>query len=250
MTETIKDGLQNTDTEIRSFLMIGQSNMAGRGRIGEVEPIINDNCFMVRNGRFQSMREPINVDRPVFDGLFRSGVGLAASFADCLQKDTGLKIGLIPCADGGTKIEQWLPGEILFDNAVAVTKTAMRSSKFSGIIWHQGESNSKVETDFDEYGNKVIQVMTELRRLLGDVPIVLGEISREIDVVRYHFDYPAGIDRINEQIHRVAGILPNCAVASSEGIALQDDGIHFSAAACRTFGERYFEAFKTLKSDF
>ena len=27
------------------------------------------------------------------------------------------KVGLIPCADGGTSISEWLPGEVLFDNA-------------------------------------------------------------------------------------------------------------------------------------
>ena len=41
----IKDGIKNTDDKkIVSFLMIGQSNMAGRGEFGEVPPIRNDKC--------------------------------------------------------------------------------------------------------------------------------------------------------------------------------------------------------------
>ena len=49
---------------IKSFLMIGQSNMAGRGFIHEVPPIYNERIQMLRNGRWQMMTEPINYDCP------------------------------------------------------------------------------------------------------------------------------------------------------------------------------------------
>lgn len=65
---------------IKSFLMLGQSNMAGRGFLNEVDPIYNEKIKMLRNGQWQMMTEPINYDRPV------SGVGLAASFADAWSK--------------------------------------------------------------------------------------------------------------------------------------------------------------------
>lgn len=79
---------------IKSFLMLGQSNMAGRGFISEVTPIYNERIQMLRNGRWQMMTEPINYDRPV------SGVSLAASFADawCCENQED-RIGLIPCAE-------------------------------------------------------------------------------------------------------------------------------------------------------
>ena len=66
---------------IKSFLMIGQSNMAGRGLINEVTPIYNERIQMLRNGRWQIMTEPINYDRPV------SGISLVGSFADSWCKD-------------------------------------------------------------------------------------------------------------------------------------------------------------------
>jgi len=49
----IKDGMQATEEEIVSFLMIGQSNMAGRGNIEDVPPIRNPKCLMLRMGRWQ-----------------------------------------------------------------------------------------------------------------------------------------------------------------------------------------------------
>lgn len=39
---------------ISGVLMIGQSNMAGHGEFGEVEPILNDRYFMLRKGRRRS----------------------------------------------------------------------------------------------------------------------------------------------------------------------------------------------------
>lgn len=42
---------------VKSFLMIGQSNMAGRGFIHEVPPIYNERIQMLRNGRWQMMAE-------------------------------------------------------------------------------------------------------------------------------------------------------------------------------------------------
>ncbi len=65
---------------MKSFLMIGQSNMAGRGFACEVEPIQNDRIFVLRNGIFRKMYVPVNPDRAF------SGISLAESFADAYQR--------------------------------------------------------------------------------------------------------------------------------------------------------------------
>ena len=74
---------------MKSFLMIGQSNMAGRGDFDEVSEIVNAKCFMLRMGLWVDMSEPINPDRAMFGHKFHSGVGLAASFADECAKYLG-----------------------------------------------------------------------------------------------------------------------------------------------------------------
>ncbi|MDR1100427.1 MAG: sialate O-acetylesterase, partial [Treponema sp.] len=61
---------------VHSFLMIGQSNMAGRGRLEDVPAIKNEKLFMLRNGKWWPLVEPVNYDRPF------AGVSLAAVFAD------------------------------------------------------------------------------------------------------------------------------------------------------------------------
>jgi hypothetical protein len=235
-----KDGMNVIkDENIRSFLMIGQSNMAGRGEFRDVEPIENPDCFMLRMGRWQQMYEPINPDRDIFKIKYHSGVSLAASFADELQKLSGDRIGLIPCADGGTSIDQWMPGEVLFDHAVMMTRLAMRSSTFSGFLWHQGEADS-YEGKLEVYQEKFITMISAMRRELGaeDLPVIIGELSEDIE----RLEKP-NIIKMNENFHKIASVLPHCAVVSSKGLTLKDDRLHFNAVSLREFGKRYFHAY-------
>ena len=74
----INDGLHEAAQGIRSFLLVGQSNMAGRGDLTPENTITAPDCFMLRMGRWQPMSEPINVDRAVAEGAVpRSGANLA-----------------------------------------------------------------------------------------------------------------------------------------------------------------------------
>ena len=241
----INDGVQKTEGELHAFLMIGQSNMAGRGEFSHVEPISNKLCYMLRMGRWQKMSEPINPDRPILEGAFHSGVSLAASFADAYATERGVKTGLIPCADGGTKISQWMPGEILYDHAVMQCGLARRTSVIKGILWHQGESDCKNDDTVAAYKGKLITMMTALRRDLGDetLPILIGELSERIDPKWERGDRPARLNRIFAEIARE---LPDCTVVSSAGLSMKPDGIHFDAPACREFGKRYYKAYTLL----
>lgn len=226
-----------------SVLMIGQSNMAGRGDFGEVKPIRNPLCHMLRNGRWQPMCEPVNPDRAIFEGRFRSGISPAASFADCYAKHFDAPVGLIPCADGGTGIEEWMPGELLFDHAVCMTKLAQRTSTLKAIIWHQGESDCLADETVDAYARRFLTLMTALRKEVGNVPVVIGELHPQVGG-----GYPTcGRQlRLNTILHELAATLPDCAIASVEGLALKPDGLHFDSVSCRELGRRYFQQYLTL----
>ena len=237
----IKDGITKKE-KICSFLMIGQSNMAGRGEFGEVEPISNNKCFMLRMGRWQLMNEPINPDRSILTGEFHSGIGLAASFADELSKYANIEVGLIPCADGGTRIKQWQPGEILYDHAVAMAKLAMRTSDLCGIIWHQGESDC-IQLNENEYRQDFLNVMNSLRKDIGiNLPIIIGEISDKI-TDKWDLD---SVDKMNILLHKLQREIPLCEIVSVVGLELKDDGIHFNSKSCRELGKRYFEKYKEI----
>ena len=53
---------------IHSFLLIGQSNAAGRGFKNEVEPIENKRIFVLRNGRWWMYKKANHTE--MFSELF------------------------------------------------------------------------------------------------------------------------------------------------------------------------------------
>jgi hypothetical protein len=218
--------------------------MAGRGDFGEVDQIVNPLCKMLRNGRWQPMSEPINPDRSLFS-QFHSGIGLAASFADEFAKVYGEPIGLIPCADGGTQIKEWQPGEILYDNAVAQARLAQRSSEIVGILWHQGENDSMDEESVSLYRERFMTLINTLIRDLGlpdDTPVIIGALG---DFVGGYSNgkckYFKEINKILEELsHKV-----DCGgFVKADGLTCKSDGIHFNSASYREFGKRYFEVYR------
>ncbi|MDR3007239.1 MAG: sialate O-acetylesterase [Sphingobacterium sp.] len=223
---------------IQSFLLIGQSNMAGRGILDSVPPIINESIKMLRNGRWQIMAEPIHNDRPM------AGVGLASSFAASWQADhRGEQIGLIPCADGGTSLNDWQVGGALFDHAMFQAKLAQRSSQLTGILWHQGENDSSVELAA-KYGEKFDIIINALRKQLGvpDVPLIIGAIGDFLPngVFGAHFkDYHL----VNSDLRKYAASHNNCNFVSAKGLTANEDQIHFNALSLRKLGLRYYQAF-------
>ena len=242
----INDGLHLSDERevMHSFLMVGQSNMAGRGKLDSVPWIENNSCFMLRMGRWQAMREPINPDRSSFQGTFRSGISLGASFADDISNRYDWKVGLIPCADGGTQIKEWMPGEILFDHAVMMTKLAMRTSKFCGIIWHQGESDCIEEADLLAHKEMFLTMARAMRAELGaeNLPFIIGEVSNLITVGKIG----TKADYMNARYREAAEELGCSAVVSAEGLELLGDHLHFDAPSLRVFGSRYAKAYFDL----
>ena len=241
----IKDGLNVQEGEIRSYLLIGQSNMAGRGTVGDVPPIKNKNCLMLRMGRWQKMSEPINPDRGIFSGKFPSGVSLGASFADDVSRTLGWRVGLIPCADGGTKLAEWMPGEILFDHAVMMAKLAARTATLEGILWHQGGSDCSSDEDVNTYREKFITMITALRAELGqDLPLMIGELSEHTDARWGVGERPR---RLNGIFKEMASELPGASLVPAADLALKPDGLHFKSVSLRELGSRYASAYLALK---
>lgn len=226
---------------IHSFLMIGQSNMAGRGKKEDVEPIENKEIKVMRNGRWQNMYVPVNCDRAF------SGISLAESFADAYQKEHGVQVGLIPCADGGTTLDQWKEGSILYDHAVFQAKLAMRTSNIAGILWHQGESDCK-ESSYSTYAVRLQKMFDALRRDLNlyDVPILLGGLG---DFLKNRVENPEmqNFTHVNIALQQVAEQNEMMGFVSAEGLESKPDRLHFNAISLREFGLRYYEEFKKLE---
>lgn len=224
------------------FLLAGQSNMAGRGQVGPNDLIEDPRILMLtRDGEWKPAIDPIHYDKPV------AGVGLAKSFAKVLaEKDETIVLGLIPAACGGSSITTWVPGGYHnqtkshpYDDAIARAKIAMRDGVLKGILWHQGESDSK--PGFSEfYEIRLRQLIARFRKDLDrpDLPMVIGQLGEFPDK-----PWTANRIVVNDAHQTVARELAKVAFVTSEGLSPKGDNVHFDTLSLKEFGRRYANAY-------
>jgi hypothetical protein len=220
---------------MRLFLLIGQSNMAGRGKIEPQDEITNPRIWMLtKDLNWTLAKDPLHFDKPI------AGVGLASEFARVLVKsDPSINVGLIPSAFGGTSLDQWNPRGTLYKDAVTRTKEALKKGTLAGILWHQGESDrsaAKVET----YPARLSAMFAQLRKDLDapNVPIIIGELGR----------FRSDQDAFNAMLPNAINQIPNSVLVSAESLEDKGDKLHFGSAALRTFGQRYAAEYLKLQA--
>lgn len=224
---------------MKSILLVGQSNMAGRGFIQDVPGLRHERVKMLRNGRWQMMAEPIHFDREV------AGVGPAASFAAAwVQAHPDEELGLIPCAEGGSTIDEWASDELLMRHAITEAKFAQESSELIGVLWHQGESDS-LNGGYQTYAAKLTAVFNHLRAALGqpDLPIIAGQLPAFLGKVGFGAS-ATEFNEINREMAQVIAQDPHSYLVNAAELTANPDGIHIDAASQRRFGIRYFQAFE------
>jgi len=223
---------------MKSILLVGQSNMAGRGFIQDVPGLRHERVKMLRNGRWQMMAEPIHFDREV------AGVGPATSFAAAwVQAHPDEELGLIPCAEGGSSIDEWASDEVLMRHAIAEAKFAQEFSELIGVLWHQGESDS-LKGGYQTYAAKLTAVFSHLRQALGqaNLPIIVGQLPDFLGQEGFGASATEFND-INREMANVVAQDPHSYLVNAAELTANPDGIHIDAASQRRFGLRYYAAF-------
>ncbi|WP_395745569.1 sialate O-acetylesterase [Prosthecobacter sp.] len=224
------------------FLLVGQSNMAGRGVVEAQDKAVNPRVLMLnKEGQWVPAVDPLHFDKAA------AGVGLGKTFGEIMAKENpGVTIGLIPCAVGGSPIDAWKPGVFYpptkshpWDDTVKRVELALPAGTIKGILWHQGESDS-TGTLAPAYGAKLQDLVKRLRELVKEpkVPFIVGQMGK--------FDgVPWSPEKgIVDQAHRdLPKQVPNTAFASAEGLKHKGDKVHFDAAAYRELGKRYAAAY-------
>lgn len=214
------------------YLLIGQSNMAGRGQIPEEAKERIENCFLLNNqDEWSPASNPLNRYSTIRKNLKMQKLNPGYSFAKkLLDNDSGISLGLVVNARGGTKIDSWKKGKRYYAEALARVKAAQQTGTLKGILWHQGEANS---TDA-EYLPKLVQLIKDLRADLNDekLPFIVGQIN--------------GIKLINDQLAALPKQVPYTACVSSEGLVAQDRW-HFNTEGQLKLGERYADEILKIK---
>jgi hypothetical protein len=216
-------------------MLAGQSNMAGRGETDSLSTPNNIRILMLNEeDEWSIARDPLHFDKPKV-----AGVGPGLAFGQKMltyEKDKNVRIGLIPCAVGGTSIDQWQ--DSLYDGSVERLRIALQYGVIKGIIWHQGESDSSEEKS-EVYINKLQKLIARYRDETGndDLPFVAGELGY----------YKENYKLINNELKKLTDIVPFSAVATSEELKHKGDGTHLDSESARKLGERMaMEMYKLL----
>ena len=219
--------------DMRLILLIGQSNMAGRGKVEAQDAITHPRIFMLtKELHWTPAKDPVHFDKPA------AGVGLCSEFARVLVKsDPKIVVGLIPCAVGGTSLDEWKVGGKLYTDAVSRAREAMKKGTLAGILWHQGEADSshaKVVTYADRFAAMIAQLRKDLQA--ENVPVVVGELGR----------FRPASTEFNAMLPEVARRVPHCALVTAEDLTDKGDHLHFDSKSLRVFGQRYAVAWMGL----
>jgi len=243
------------------WILAGQSNMEGHGDLLDVQapsPMVRS--FDMAD-RWRQAEEPLHTVVSAVDPVHwplnaqneperlsgqqledylanrKKGAGLGLAFAVEMATRTGVPIGLIPCAHGGTSMDQWNPawkdreGESLYGSMYRRVEAA--GGHVRGVLWYQGESdaNPKAEPGFREkFENLVKAIRADLNQ--PELPFYYVQIGRHIDP-----NNAAEWNRVQLDQLRAEGEIPHSGMVAAIDLQM-DDTIHVSTPDLKRLGRR------------
>ena len=235
------------------YLLAGQSNMDGRGLIEDLEPAqkqgLENAIIYYRNVAVSSEGwhplEPGFSRPPKYRGDFPAPTfGPEIGFVQTMrQAQPNRKIALIKGSKGGTNLRaDWVPGEkddaesqgpcyVKFVESIRLATEQLTEEghtfKIRGLLWHQGEGDSKSSTE--KYQRRLLKFCDRIREDVGEpeLPIVVGELVES----EKRASTQAAIRLVGKSGPRF-GLVTSAETNS-------DDGTHFDAASQLLLGERY-----------
>jgi len=228
---------QSSQTKL--YLLVGQSNMAGRGRVGPIDKTSHPQVYsLAKDGHWVSAMEPIHFDKPK-----RVGVSPGLAFGKVIAADDPQSIiGLIPSAVGGSVIASWRrrgyhsqTKVYPYDDAIRRAKIAIaKGGKLEAILWHQGEHDSRRDKA-GAYESELTRLVSDFRRDLNapNVPFIVGGLGDFL--IKRNSD----TDLVQLALSTVSQRVTCTAFVSASGLVDKGDELHFDAASAREFGRRY-----------
>jgi hypothetical protein len=229
------------------YLLAGQSNMAGRGKVEESDTVANPRVLaLTKDGSWAPATAPLHWDKSV------AGTGLGRSFALTLvESDPDIVIGLIPAACGGSAISSWVPGGYHdqtkshpWDDAVQRTQRAMQDGTLKGILWHQGESDSQPERSA-VYQKRLTELILRFRNEFQNpqLPFLIGQLGQFPER-----PWSEARQQVDAAHRAVATSVPFVSFVHSDDLTCNPDNVHFDSKSLRTFGKRYAAALQRLQT--
>ncbi|MGQ9488906.1 MAG: sialate O-acetylesterase [Armatimonadota bacterium] len=241
------------------WVLAGQSNMEGVGDLVDVEqphPLVHSYTMAES---WEVAREPLHWLCCSIDSVHNSngvvpgdeqhaewhrtrnkGAGLGLPFAKAMVEATGVPIGLVPCAHGGTSMTQWSPdlahlrGGSLYGSMLRRFRAV--GGKVKGVLWYQGESDAN-PNDAPLFAERFTHFIKRVRADFGDpgLPFYYVQIGRF--VIAMPTEGELAWNQLQDTQRRLAGEIPNVAMVASVDLEL-DDLIHIGTQGLKRLGKR------------
>lgn len=231
------------------YLLIGQSNMAGRGELeaNDTTDIIEGVWLLDSVGKPVPAVAPLNKFSTDRKDIKLQGYNPGVEFSRIMHKRNGRPVLLVVNARGGSHIRQWQPGgrSGYFDEAVRRTRQAQEFGNLRAILWHQGETDIQKKTP--DYANMFHTMISSLRKELDSdsTPVILGQTGR------WNWADLNDIDRFNDSvIPMTAKLVPNASYVTNQRLKRRykdnERDPHFGREAQQELGKRYADAVTPL----
>lgn len=186
-------------------------------------------------------------------------------FAERLNQVLDVPVGIINCSWSGSRIEGWLPREIVKDyKNVDLSKAEFSNRRhfhagvptimyngmlrplmnytIKGILWYQGEANVKEHAC---YADRMVTLVNQWRKDwgLGDLPFYMAEIAP--------FEYAGKGEAaafLREAQYTAVARLPNCGIICTNDLVYPDERKQIHPCQKREVGDRF--AFMALNRDY
>lgn len=223
------------------FILAGQSNMAGRGKVEPMDTIPDPRILTInKTGEVILAKEPLHFYEPTLTGL-DCGLSFGKKLLNYIPDS--VSILLLPTAVGGSAIQQWIGDETyrnvsLFSNFKEKTAIGKQHGIIKAILWHQGESDSASPETIEIYDKQLGVLFSKFRTEVGNPTLSicfgrLGSFSKTDE----------SWQAINAKMEDYQKTDPFSYLIQTKNLNHKGDFIHFDSEGQRDMGVSYAKAF-------
>jgi hypothetical protein len=229
---------------VKTFILAGQSNMAGMGEISELA--------------VEMRQAPENVSVVEYKARSRFAepwFGPEVTFAHEIAKTwTEERILIIKFAVGSSSLLAWAPdwsrGKASITNnedagplyikllKFIKTVTDGIDAQFIGMMWMQGERDAKFQKAAKNYSINFGKFISQIRMDLKSphLPIIYGQVNPPADQFSYVHDVREAQAQIQHQV-------PGTKMIKTDDLNKLEDGLHYNANGLIKMGKRFAKAY-------
>lgn len=213
------------------YLLAGQSNMMGKTQTQELPAFYRQtpkNVHFYYQGRKRQLAD---------DVYFGPEVAFAHEVAKALPNDQHI---IIKYVASGSYIREWSPTQPLYQGLlrqITLLKLPDALSTIDAIVWMQGESDCRSVQLAQQYGQRLNQFITKLRRDLKSPNslFIMGGVSPQ------NKGFPA-IEQVRVQQQKVHQTVTNTRYIETNDLPTFDN-THFNTAGLIELGKRFAAAY-------